>query len=144
MDEKTVVVAGGSGFIGRAIVRRLAAMAGIKVRVLGRDPARAREKFGSIDAEFVRGEVTDPSTLTDAMAGARAAVTAVQFDGYPIENPRRGFTFERVDFGGTVALLGAAKEAGTERFIYISGAAADENSIHPGFRAKGRAERAIR
>jgi len=144
MDEKTVVVAGGSGFIGRAIVRRLAAMAGIKVRVLGRDPARAREKFGSIDAEFVRGEVTDPSTLKDALAGARAAVTAVQFDGYPIENPRRGFTFERVDFGGTVALLGAAKEAGTERFIYISGAAADENSIHPGFRAKGRAERAIR
>ena len=29
-------------------------------------------------------------------------------------------------------------------FIYISGAAADENATHPGFRAKGRAERAIR
>ena len=32
----------------------------------------------------------------------------------------------------------------SQQFIYISGAAADENSTHPGFRAKGRAERAIR
>ena len=32
----------------------------------------------------------------------------------------------------------------SQQFIYISGAAADENSTHPAFRAKGRAERAIR
>jgi len=61
-----------------------------------------------------------------------------------VENPRRGLTFERVDLGGTVALIAAARQAGAAQFIYISGAAADENSTHPAFRAKGKAERAIR
>src|ERR1019366_3553119 len=68
----------------------------------------------------------------------------IQFDGYPVENPRLGLTFERIDYAGAVALIDAAKQAGVRQFIHISGAAADENSPHPGFRAKGRAERAIR
>jgi NADH dehydrogenase len=78
------------------------------------------------------------------MAGVRVAINAAQFDGYPIENPRRGLTFERVDYGGTVAMIAAARKAAVGRIIYISGAAADEQSRQPGFRAKGRAERAIR
>jgi NADH dehydrogenase len=53
-------------------------------------------------------------------------------------------TFERVDLGGTLALLEAAKKVGVEQFVYISGAAANENATPPAFRAKGRAERAIR
>src|SRR5260370_39211530 len=61
-----------------------------------------------------------------------------------MENRGRGVTFERVDYGGAVALIEAAKQAGVSQFIYISGASADEYSAHPGFCAKGRAERAIR
>ena len=38
MEETLVAVAGGSGFIGRAIIRRLAAMPGFRVRALSRDP----------------------------------------------------------------------------------------------------------
>ena len=145
MDEKTVAVAGGSGFIGRAIVRRLAGIPATRVRLLTRDAERARRKFDApANVEFVSADVTNRDSLKPALAGASAIVSAVQFDGYPIENPRRGLTFERVDYGGTVALLDAAKNAGVSRFIYISGAAADENSSQPGFRAKGRAERAIR
>lgn len=82
--------------------------------------------------------------MKSALGGANAIVNAVQFEGYPVENPRRGLTFERVDYGGTLALLAAAKPVGVERFIYVSGAAADPSSTHPGFRAKGRAEQAIR
>ena len=145
MDEKTVAVAGGSGFIGRAIVRRLAGIPATRVRLLTRDAERARHKFEApANVEFVSADVTNRDSLKPALAGASAVVSAVQFDGYPIENPRRGLTFERVDYGGTVALLDAAKNAGVSRFIYISGAAADENSSQSGFRAKGRAERAIR
>jgi uncharacterized protein YbjT (DUF2867 family) len=144
MDDRIVAIAGGSGFIGRTIARRLAALPQLRVRVLSRDPGRARAKLAGLEADFVRGEVTEPGTLPAALAGASAVVSAVQFDGYPIENPRRGLTFERIDLGGTLALLAAAKAAGVTRFIYISGAAADENSRHPGFRAKGKAERAIR
>jgi uncharacterized protein YbjT (DUF2867 family) len=139
-----VAVAGASGFIGRAIVRRLATIPDVHIRGMSRAPERARQRLDLPNLEWTRAEVTQPATLPNALSGADAIVSAVQFEGYPVENPRKGLTFERVDYGGTVALLDAAKSAGVTRVVYISGAAADENATHPGFRAKGRAERAIR
>ncbi|MGB8682228.1 MAG: NAD(P)H-binding protein [Candidatus Binatus sp.] len=144
MDAKIVALAGGSGFIGRAIARRLLAAGGVKLRVLTRNPGTARARLDLTGVDFVQADIVQPASLADALKNANTIVDAIQFDGYPVENPRRGLTFERVDYGGTVALLEAAKHAGVQQFIYISGAAADENSTHPGFRAKGRAERAIR
>jgi NADH dehydrogenase len=144
MDAKTVALAGGSGFIGRAIARRLVAGGSIKVRVLTRNPEKARARLDLPGIEFVSADIRQPASLKVVLKGANTIVDAIQFDGYPVENPRRGLTFERIDYGGAVALIDAAKEAGVEQFIYISGAASDENSTHPGFRAKGRAERAIR
>ncbi len=144
MPEKIVAIAGGSGFIGRAIARRLAGMPDTRVRAMSRSPERARQRLNLPNLEWVRAEVTEPSTLPNALQGAQAVVSTVQFEGYPVENPKKGLTFKRIDYGGTVALLDAAKKAGVEQFVYISGAAADENATHPGFRAKGRAERAIR
>jgi uncharacterized protein YbjT (DUF2867 family) len=142
---RVVAIAGGSGFIGRAIVRRLAPIPELRIRVLTRDPEKARAAIKGLDAiEFVKADVSDPSALAAASAGADTIVNAVQFDGYPIENPARGLTFNRVDYGGTVALIAAAKAASVPNFIYISGAAADERSPNPAFRAKGRAERALR
>jgi uncharacterized protein YbjT (DUF2867 family) len=142
---RLVAVAGGSGFIGRAIVRRLAELPAISVRVMTRDPQKARVRLAGLETiEFVAADVTDPPRLATALAGADTIVSAVQFDGYPIENPARGLTFNRVDFGGTVALIAAAREAGVPNFIYISGAGADERSPNPAFRAKGRAERVLR
>src|SRR5258707_5551943 len=144
MDAKTVALAGGSGFIGRAIARRLLASGKIMVRVLTRDPKLARAKLEIPGVEFVRADIGQPPSLVDALKGANTIVDAIQFDGYPVENPRRGLTFERIDYGGVVTLIDAAKEAGVQQFIYVSGSASDENSSHPGFRAKGRAERVIR
>jgi uncharacterized protein YbjT (DUF2867 family) len=142
---RIVAVAGGSGFIGRAIVRRLAEIAELGVRVLSRDPERARARIGAHEGlEFAPADVTDAARLAEALAGADTIVNAVQFDGYPIEKPRRGLTFNRVDYGGTVALIAAAKRAAVSNFVYISGAAADDRSTNPGFRSKGRAERALR
>jgi uncharacterized protein YbjT (DUF2867 family) len=142
MDRITVAVAGGSGFIGRAIVRRLGDTA--RVRVLTRNPDAVRARLAGTGAEFVRADVTDAASVEAAMVGAKVAINAAQFDGYPIENPASGLTFERVDYGGTIAMIAAARKTGARRIIYISGAAADEQSSQPGFRAKGRAEHAIR
>src|SRR5271170_5363224 len=150
-NDRIIAIAGGSGFIGRAIVRRLAATPGLRVRVLTRDPEKARARIigeGKAELaakiEFVVADVNQPANLAKALAGADTIVNAVQFDGYPVENPRRGLTFSRVDYGGTVALIAAAKRASVANFIYISGAAADERSSNHAFRAKGRAERALR
>jgi NADH dehydrogenase len=142
MDRIIVAIAGGSGFIGRAIVRRLGDTA--RVRVLTRNPNAVRARLAGTGAEFVRADVTDAASLEAAMSGVEVAINAAQFDGYPIENARRGLTFERVDYGGTIAMIAAARKTGARRIIYISGAAADEQSRQPGFRAKGRAEHAIR
>ena len=144
MDAKTVALAGGSGFIGRAIARRLLAAGGIKVRVLTRNPEKARAHLDLPGVDFVRADIAQPTSLTEALQGAETIVDAIQFDGYPVENPSRGLTFEKIDYGGAVTLIEASKRAGVQQFIYISGAAADESSTHPAFRAKGRAERAIR
>src|SRR6266849_2506316 len=119
-------------------------MAEFKIHVMSRNPQRAKLRLNSTDAEFAAAEITDPGSLREALKGCQAVVNAVQFDGYPVENPARGQTFERVDYGGTVSLLGVAKDCGIEHLVYISGAAADENKAHPAFRAKGLAERAIR
>src|SRR6202035_93255 len=129
MDRITVAVAGGSGFIGRAIVRRLGDTA--RVRVLTRNPDAVRACLGGTGAEFVRADVTDAASLEAAMAGAQVAINAAQFDGYPIENPGSGLTFERVDYGGTVAMIAAARKTGVARIIYISGAAGGEPRRRP-------------
>lgn len=144
MEERTIAIAGGSGFIGRAIVRRLASIDSLKLRVLSRKPEKARAQLWDTHAEFVETDISKPDSLRAALDGAAAVIDAIQFDGYPVENPSRGLTFERIDLGGVLALIAAAKASGVGQFIYISGAAADETSEHPGFRAKGKAERAIR
>ncbi len=143
-DVKIVAIAGGSGFIGSAIARRLLRIAGMRVRLLSRNPEQARRRLEPLDLDFVRAEVTEPASLRAALAGVQAVVSAVQFDGYPVEDWSRGLTFERVDYGGTVALLEAAKEQSARHFVYISGVAADERSDHPAFRAKGLAEREVK
>ncbi len=143
-NTTTVAIAGGSGFIGRAIARRLSRMAEYRVRVLSRSPNQARVRLASIRADFVRADVSDSSLLEAAVRGAAVIVNAAQFDGYPVENPRLGLTFERIDHLGCTALIEAAKAAGARHFIYLSGVGADETSSHPAFRAKGRAEAAIR
>ena len=66
MEQKTVAVAGGSGFIGRAIVRRMAATGGIKARVLTRNPDSARKRLDSSNVEFVRADISEPATLAEA------------------------------------------------------------------------------
>ena len=143
--DKVIAVAGGSGFIGSAIVRRLSRGDTARVRVITRDPERARKRFADLaKLEFAAADINQPDAIGAAVAGADTIINAVQFDGYPVENPRRGLTFDRVDHGGTVALIAAAKPAGVTHFIYISGAAADEHSANAAFRAKGRAEHAIR
>lgn len=137
-----VVVAGGTGFIGSYIVRRLT-QDGHRVIVMSRDPGKARGQVPD-GVEVRAGDVTDGATLGPALAGAEVVVCAVQFPNHPVENPRRGHTYIRVDGEGTVRLVGAARKAGVSRFVYISGAGTREGQTKPWFRAKLMAEKAIR
>lgn len=135
-----VLVAGGTGFIGSRVVDDLLAKGEHQVRVMTRDPGRARPKPG---VEYVRGDVTDPASLDTATRGVDVVVHAVQFPNHPVENPRRGWTYERIDGAGTERMAQAAAKNGVRRFVYLGGAGTRPGRTEPWFRAKERAERAV-
>ena len=140
-----VAVAGGTGFVGGAIARELAAR-GHRVVVLSHR-ARAAEttvESGGPAVEYRPADVTRPETVAGALSGVDVLVIALAFRNSPIESPRRGQTFEKVDAAGTETLVAAARAAGVGRLVYISGAGAAPDARYHWFRAKWRAEEAIR
>ena len=142
MESRTsvVAVAGGTGFVGGAIAHELATR-GRRVVVLSRKEAPANS---SSRLEFRTADVTCPETLAAALAGVDALVISLAFRNSPVEAPRRGRTFEKVDAAGTEALAAAARRAGVQRLVYMSGAGAAPDARRHWFRAKWRAEEAVR
>jgi NADH dehydrogenase len=67
-------------------------------------------------------------------------VNAVQFPTSPIEVPRKGWTFEEIDYNGTCNQVDAAKVAGVKRFVYMSGVGAAPGAEKHWFRFKWMAE----
>jgi NADH dehydrogenase len=133
-----ILVSGGTGFIGSAIVKEQLRR-GEAVAVLGRSSANIRERFGA-DVEPREGDVRDSASLSAAMQGIDVVVNAVQFPRSPIENRRKGWTFEEIDLKGTRHQVDAAKAAGVRRFVYISGVGASKTSERHWFRYKWEAE----
>ena len=75
----TVVVLGGTGFLGRRLVHRLAAE-GTLVRVAVRQPDGAQNDLPATDVAqvtFVRADVRDQASVAAAMTGGDAVVNAV-------------------------------------------------------------------
>lgn len=142
-ESRVVAVAGGTGFVGGAIARELAER-GFRVVVLSHRPTARRGDRPAEAFEHRRADVTQPDTLAAALEGVEVLSISLAFRNSPIEAPRRGRTFERVDADGTVALVNAAKAAGVRRLVYISGAGAAPDASRHWFRAKWRAEEAVR
>lgn len=137
-----IAVVGGSGFVGGAIARELH-MRGERVIVLSHRPDRAAAEQPD-GVETRRADVADPRSLERALDGVDALVISLAFPNSPMESPRLGHTFEAVDAAGTERLVAAAAAAGVRRIVYISGAGAASDSPRSWFRAKWRAERAVR
>jgi NADH dehydrogenase len=138
----TVGVAGGTGFVGGAIAAEVRRR-GHRVVVFSHRGEAARGPLPE-DVELRRVDVTTGEGLPDALAGLDALVIALAFNNSPIEAPRRGQTFMAVDAGGTERLAAAALSAGVRRLVYLSGAGAAPDARRHWFRAKWRAETAIR
>ena len=138
-----ILVAGGTGFVGAAVVRELARR-DQQVAVLSRDAAKVAERFRDLNIEARQGDVRDPESLRAAFEGAEAVINCVQFPNSPIENKRKGWTFEQIDEQGTARQVEAAKSAGVQRFVYMSGAGAAPDAEKHWFVSKWRAEEAIR
>jgi NADH dehydrogenase len=138
-----ILIAGGTGFVGSAAVRELARR-GKRVAVLGRNAAKAKQRLAGLDVDVREGDVRHPGTLRDAFQSVDVVINAVQFPNSPIENKRKGWTFEEIDYKGTLNQLEAAKAAGVPRFVYVSGAGAAPDAEKHWFRYKWQAEEAVR
>ena len=115
----TVLVTGATGFVGSAVVRKLLA-AGEAVRVLARSNSN-RQNIDGLDVEISIGDLTAPSSLSEAVEGC-SAVFHVAADyrlwtRYPDE-------MMRTNIEGSKALILAALDAGVERIVYTSSVAA--------------------
>jgi NADH dehydrogenase len=137
-----ILVAGGTGFIGGAVVRELAHR-GERVAVLSHRPERARSLFPGLNVEVRKGDARDAGSLRRAVDGIDAVISSMQFPNYPVENPKKGYTFEEIDARGNERLVAAAKEAGAQTYVYLSGAGAAPDAAKHWFRAKWQAEQAI-
>lgn len=135
-----IAVAGGSGFVGGAIAEELIRR-GARVTVLSHRPTS--EIVLPSGAGYFRLDVaaSGETSLPDHLD---ALVIALAFRGYPMENPRRGETFMARDAAGTERLVALARRANVGRLLYISGAGAAPDASEEWFRAKWRAERAVR
>jgi len=141
-NPMTIAVAGGTGFVGGAIALELFRR-GHRVVVLSHRGEDARGPLPD-SIEIRRADVTRHDGLVEALHDVDALVVALAFRNSPIEAPRRGRTFEQVDAAGTERLAAAARQAGVGRVVYLSGAGAAADAERHWFRAKWRAEEAIR
>gem|GEM_PF-128366 len=138
----TVGVAGGTGLVGGAIAAELHRR-GHRVVVLSHRGEDARGALPD-SVELRRADVTTGEGLQGAMEGLDALAIALAFPNSPIEAPRRGRTFMAVDAAGTERLVAAAVDAGVGRLLYVSGAGAAPDAPRHWFRAKWKAETAVR
>jgi len=136
-----IVVAGGTGFIGREVVRQLLGSGEDEVVVTTRDPAR--DPFGG-RVGLVQAFAGDAVSLGKAFTGADVVIHAIQFPNHPVEDPSKGRTYLEVDGHGTSVAAAVARKLGVRRFVYLSGAGAGQGREQPWFRAKDLAEAAIR
>ncbi len=148
-----VVLTGGTGFVGRALLERLVA-GGRPVTALARTDESARA-LGALGATPARGDVLDPESLGPALRGAEVVYHVAGANAFCARDPSRLF---RVNVEGSRAVVRAAAAAGARRMVYTSSAATlgeargtvgSETSPHRGSflsqyeRSKWEAERVV-
>lgn len=138
---RQVTVFGGSGFIGRYIVRALAARGSI-VRVAVRRPQHAEflKTAGDVGQVVpVQANLRHPASVAAAVEGSDAVINASG-----IFFQRGAQKYQAVHAEGATAIGQAAKRAGVSRVIHLSGIGADDrNSANAFVRSKALAEEAI-
>lgn len=140
-DQTIITVFGGSGFLGRHIVQRLA-QAGALVRIACRHPGEARhlQPAGAVGQIFPMAiDIRDDASVAVAVQGADAVINLV---GILYETPRWSFQAVHADAAGRIARAAAA--AGATRLIQVSAIGADERSPAAYARTKAAGERAVR
>lgn len=141
MADRLVTVFGGSGFIGRHLVQRLAAK-GYRVRVAVRRPNEAMflKPLGAVgQIQLMQANIRDAASVKAAVSGADAVVNLV---GVLYESGAQKFTSLQEEGAGLIAEAAAA--AGVGRLIHLSAIGADAASPARYGRTKARGEARVK
>lgn len=129
-----ILVIGGTGFIGRHLVARLA-QSGERVRVAARGSRKADLPDGVEQAPV---DVVSGEGLAEAMAGVDKVAHLV---AVIIEKGAQ--KFDAVIRGGTEGVVREAEKAGVKKLVYVSAIGAAPDPKFPYWRAKWEAERIV-
>lgn len=138
--SKLVTIYGGSGFVGRYIVRRMA-KEGWRVRVAVRRPNEAMfvKTYGTVgQVEPVFCNIRDDESVRVVMQGADAAVNCVGTFQKAGKN-----NFEAIQHQAAERVARIAADEGVKRLVHISALGADENSESLYARSKALGEQGI-
>lgn len=136
-----VTVFGGTGFVGRQVVRALARK-GLRVRAAARNPGQGYRlrMLGDVgQIEVVQANVRDAESVARALDGAEGCINLV---GVMHESGPQKFQSVHIDAARQVAE--AAKAAGASRFVQISAVGADANSPSAYARSRAQGEEAVK
>jgi uncharacterized protein YbjT (DUF2867 family) len=140
MNHRIVTVFGGTGFLGRRVVRHLRESE-FFVRIASRHPERAKKLFGSDDPQLqsVEANIHDERAIADALAGAYGVVNAVS-----LYVERGQETFHSVHVESARRVAAQAHRVGVERLAHVSGIGADVASPSLYIRKRGEGELVVR
>jgi uncharacterized protein YbjT (DUF2867 family) len=128
-----VTVFGGTGFVGRRIVRHLSDCS-TTVRIASRHPVRTE----GANVEQIVADAHDERAVEAAVAGADGVVNAIS-----LYVEHGGETFHSVHVEAAARIASVARQAGTKRFVQVSGIGADAASPSPYIRNRGEGETAV-
>jgi uncharacterized protein YbjT (DUF2867 family) len=135
MNDRIVTVFGGTGFLGRHVVHCLRA-GGFTVRAASRHPDRAEHRDPRIQA--IRADIRNPLSIEAALVNAWGVVNAVS-----LYAEHGADTFHAIHVKAARAIAQAAREAGAERLIQVSGIGADTASPSLYVRKRAEGEHAV-
>jgi len=118
---KLILVTGATGYIASRLIPRLLEQ-GYIVRAMARQPEQLAARSWANRVELVRGDISIPSALEDALNGVHTAY-------YLVHNMTIGRGYTHVETEGARNFTFAAKSAGVQQIIYLGGLA-DPNDKH--------------
>ena len=139
-NERIVTVFGGTGFLGRRVVRHLR-QHGFSVRIASRHPDRGYRLFALDDPQLqsVEADIHDERSVADALAGAYGVVNAVS-----LYVGRGRETFHSVHVESAQRVAAQARRAGVQRLAHVSGIGSDAASPSLYIRKRGEGDLAVR
>jgi uncharacterized protein YbjT (DUF2867 family) len=139
-SNRVVTVFGGTGFLGRSVVRHLR-MHGFCVRVGSRHPDRGHASLDPDDPQLrsIKVDVRDARSVADALTDAYGAVNAVS-----LYRERGRETFHSIHVESAERIAAHAQRCGAKRLIHVSGIGADARSQSLYIRKRGEGEMAVR